>query len=298
MSDLVRRLRHEDIPAALRLKDAAGWNQTAQDWVSVLELEPEGCFCLESAGELAATATSVCYGTDLAWIGMVLTAPEFRGRGFARRLMEHTLAFLRGREITWIKLDATDMGRPLYAALGFAEESPIERWRGQASASPRGRSSLSPVFPEIQVGIVGQVGNLRPIGNRPFDFDPALDRQAFGADRTALLRRLAQAESESIPGQAFAMARPGTKATYFGPAVARTVDAARTLLRNFLSRHAGEPVFWDLLPENHNALNLAREFGFEPVRRLSRMSLAGAAGRPPFVHDDSLVYAVAGFEVG
>ncbi|MGB9604498.1 MAG: GNAT family N-acetyltransferase, partial [Bryobacteraceae bacterium] len=84
---LIRRLRPEDIPLAMRLKEAAGWNQTEQDWLNLIELEPEGCFALETGGVLASTATVVCYGNELAWIGMVLTAPEYRGRGFARRLM-------------------------------------------------------------------------------------------------------------------------------------------------------------------------------------------------------------------
>jgi GNAT superfamily N-acetyltransferase len=274
MSDAIRRLRHADIPAAMRLKEAAGWNQSEQDWATVLDLEPEGCFAIESGGELAATATAVCYGSELAWIGMVLTAPEFRGRGLARRLMEHALGFLREREVAWIKLDATDMGRPLYRKLGFEDECPIERWSG--------------------AGAQGGSGT-RPTG---FELDAALDRQAFGADRTKLLGRLAQGEAESIPGEGYAMGRPGTMGVYFGPAVARTTEAARTLLGSFLARHAGETVFWDLLPENHNARQLAQEFGFTPVRSLWRMSLAGASGHRPLAHDDSLVYAIAGFEVG
>src|SRR5205085_7325306 len=117
-----------DIPPALRLKGAAGRSQTPGDWCRLIELAPEACFGIEADGVLVATATAVWYGTDLAWIGMVLTAAEYRGRGFARALMRHALDYVETRGVGCVKLDATDMGRPLYERLGFVTESLIERW--------------------------------------------------------------------------------------------------------------------------------------------------------------------------
>src|SRR5947209_20559745 len=110
----VRLLNPSDIPQAMRLKGAAGWNQTAEDWARLMELAPHGCFGIDVDGVLASTTTAVCYGTDLAWIGMVLTSAEHRGRGLARTLMRHTLEYIAQRGVECVKLDATDMGRPLY----------------------------------------------------------------------------------------------------------------------------------------------------------------------------------------
>jgi GNAT superfamily N-acetyltransferase len=90
----VRALAVSDIPAVMALKDAAGWNQTAADWKSLLELAPECCFGIECDGKLAATTTAICYGGELAWIGMVVTDPVHRRRGLARCLLEHTLQYL------------------------------------------------------------------------------------------------------------------------------------------------------------------------------------------------------------
>src|SRR5207244_12045682 len=104
-------------------------NQIEEDWQRVLDLEPEGCFGIERGGRLAATTTAICYGRRLAWIGMVLTDPEYRGQGLATQLMRHTLEFLDGRGLDWIKLDATAMGRPIYRKLGFVDECEIERWK-------------------------------------------------------------------------------------------------------------------------------------------------------------------------
>ena len=41
----VRLLLESDIPAALRLRELAQWNQTENDWLRLLRLEPNGCFC-------------------------------------------------------------------------------------------------------------------------------------------------------------------------------------------------------------------------------------------------------------
>src|SRR5262249_25739434 len=130
-----------DIPAAMRLKDKAGWNQTEEDWRRVIELEPEGCFGIDRDGELVATTSATCYGIELAWIGMVLTDPRFRARGLASQLMQRTLDFLDERKAPCVKLDATDMGRGVYLKFGFVDERPIERWArapGPAAAAVSG----------------------------------------------------------------------------------------------------------------------------------------------------------------
>ena len=66
MSGLIRLLTPADIPAAMRLKQAAGWNQTVAGWNTILRLAPETCFGLEYDCTLAAT-TAVCHGGD--WPG-------------------------------------------------------------------------------------------------------------------------------------------------------------------------------------------------------------------------------------
>jgi len=267
--DGIRLLEPSDIPAAVRLKDAAGWNQTAQDWERLLALEPEGCFGLEQDGVLAATATAVTYGEDLAWIGMVLTLPEFRGRGFARRLMQRVVAFTLTRGVRAVGLDATDMGIALYRQLGFEAAGIVERWE--------------------------RAGNAKAVqGDRgPWGPDADLDRAAFGADRGRLLASLSAAESASIPGLGYAMGRPGSKAAYFGPCVARSAGAGDRLLRWFLARHPEEPVYWDILQSNGEATRLASQYAFRPVRRLTRMFRG-----PVSEGDESLVFAIAGLEYG
>jgi GNAT superfamily N-acetyltransferase len=272
MSD-IRLLTDSDIPSAMRLSEAANWNQTPEDWARLLRVEPEGCFGLESHGELVATATAVRFGTELAWIGMVLTDPAHRRKGYARILMEHTMAWLAEKGVDWWKLDATDMGQPLYERLGFELESPIERWVGEA-----------PQTAAVQGMELGEP-------------DSALDRRAFGADRTRMLATLSE-EWATLGPRGFAAGRPGANARMFGPCVAVDSDSARLLLEWYLASHPGEKLYWDLLPSNPKAVEIAEQFGFTLQRKLARMVLRGREGAPPLETDDSLVYAAAGFEYG
>jgi len=260
---------------AVALSDAAGWNQTEQDWRRLGDLEPEGCFGVEVDGAIVATTTVTCYGRSLAWIGMVVTRPEYRRLGFARRLMTRALDYCERRGIDWIKLDATDLGRPLYAALGFMNECVLERWARPASAT---------IVPS-------------PAVDR-FHVDYALDLEAFGADRRLLLEALAREGDAACRRGAHAFARPGRTSFHFGPCVARDDEAASDLVSWCLATHAAEDVTWDILATNSKARALARARGFEPVRPLVRMARRGEGGGPALPVDDHLVYATAGFEYG
>lgn len=124
----LRKLLPADIPAALGLSTNAGWNQTAADWAALMVHSPDGCLAIECEGRIAATTTLVCYQQRLAWIGMVLTHPGYRRRGFARMLLSRAIEMAHERGIHTIKLDATEQGRSLYQSLGFADEQPVERW--------------------------------------------------------------------------------------------------------------------------------------------------------------------------
>ena len=268
----VRLLTAADVPQAMLLKQSAGWNQTEQDWLRLLELEPEGCFGIEREGTLVATTTAVCYGRELAWIGMVLTLAECRGQGLASELMRAALEFLDGREIEWVKLDATAMGRGLYRKFGFVEECAVERWLRAPGAVE-----------------AGQVAAYEP--------DAELDLRAFGVDRSRVLAILAD-ESASVHGAGFAMGRAGSNAAFFGPCVALDAAAAARLVGWFLARHGEEPAYWDLAPEHREAVELAQSFGFARARELVRMARQGVRAARPAPADARIIYAMAGFEFG
>src|ERR1044072_2501538 len=171
----IRLLFESDIPAAMQLKEAAGWNQTEDDWRRLLLLEPNGCFGAIRDGRLVGTTTTTTYGDELAWVGMVLVDPQHRRQGIAAKLMSVALDYLNGKVGT-VKLDATALGQPVYEKFGFQVESVVERWSGT------GRSHS-----EEQAGIFGD--SLSEL--------LALDRIAFNADRSKLIEALVNSGSVS-----------------------------------------------------------------------------------------------------
>ena len=134
----IRGMQESDLPFADSLRALAGWNQTLEDWRRFLVTQPKGCFVAEWEGTRAGTATTVVYGSALAWIGMVLVHPEYRRRGVGRALLLRCIDYLQGLKVKCVKLDATPEGRLVYENLGFKEEWPLRRWEGKFVGPMRG----------------------------------------------------------------------------------------------------------------------------------------------------------------
>jgi len=264
---MLRLLTRDDAADLLALSTAAGWNQTVDDWRTLLDLAPQSCWGIQADGRIVSSATLVCYGTRLAWVGMVLTLPGYRRRGFARCLLDKTLDRARELGIETVKLDATDAGRPLYESLGFRVEQPVERW-----ARP---------------------GDVAAIAPNPCAVPETVDRRACGCARTALLHLLADRSRVTATPSAYAMLRPGRVSAYLGPCVAPSPAEASALIESLLAPYPAAACYWDLFSHHTNAAALAASLGFQPVRKLLRMSLG-----KELRGDDKTTYAIAGFEFG
>ena len=253
MSIKLRTMRDEDLDFANDVRDIAGWNQTLTDWRRFMSLEPKGCFVAEWEGELAGTATTTCYGQDLAWIGMVLVHPDFRRRGLGKALLEHSIHYLRDeRKIRCVKLDATPEGQPLYEKLGFTAEWTLKRWVGNGG----GKTEDSPH------------DNLSSEARQ-------LDRKVFGADRSALLNSLEDGglATRVQDDGSFGLMRSGMKATYLGALSCVDEASGSAIARELIKCAPPDPVFWDLPDANEHATGLAGALGFEAKRDLLRMYL-------------------------
>jgi GNAT superfamily N-acetyltransferase len=280
----IRVLTESDIPAAMRLKEAAGWNQTENDWRLLLKLAPEGCFAATLAGEVVGTTTTTVYDDGLAWIGMVLVHPDNRRLGIATKLLETALDYLHPKAGT-IKLDATAAGRPVYEKLGFRVESMIERWTRDVEgmtnhASPIRMSSLNvETLDELVV----------------------LDRRAFAADRGKIIESLLKlavaapvlerAEDGSLIG--YALSRNGSNAAYIGPVVMTDSRRIGPLLDKVLGPLREQRVYIDFNTRFRDGLPALRERGFAKQRELIRMSKGDGSKCT-----SEFVFAIAGPEVG
>jgi len=254
----LRVMTAADIPAGMRLKDHAGWNQAPADWERFLRASPQGCFVAEVDGRVRGTATTIVYEERFAWIGMLLVDPEYRGRGIGTRLLEKAIEYLDACGIPTLKLDATPEGKPIYGRLGFVTEYEIERCTLRRMSDDRA-ARRSPL----------QRGLTRIL---------RWDREVFGADRSELLRSLHRKAPEfTLTNQfrgelaGYALGRRGSHADHLGPWMARDEASARELLDEFLRRSARGTVFVDVLKDNPFARRLLPARGFEFSRPLTRM---------------------------
>lgn len=270
------------LPEALRLTEQAQWNQTERDWRRLFQFPSGGCFGAFLDKRLIGTVTTVAYGTELAWLGMMLVDPDYRRRGLGTRLMQAALEHLQGIGVNSIKLDATPSGRPLYESMGFRPEGKVERWEGMAQP---GVKKKGPDWDE----------RLRPALY-------ALDRLAFGADRSTILASLI-ADSPVAPLVAmdqegrlegFALARSGRRAFYIGPVAARSQRPALALLDGMLERLAGEKVYLDFNTGYGLGSEVLADRGLVKQRDLTQMACGpeSPAGISP------LLFGLAGPESG
>jgi ribosomal protein S18 acetylase RimI-like enzyme len=276
-------MKQSDLAAALLLTQQAHWNQTESDWQRLLKLEPHGCFVACTDARVIGTITAVTYRTELAWIGMVLVDPDFRGRSIGTRLMHTVLAYLQQAGVTTLKLDATPAGYKLYDSFGFVTEAILERWEGVA------RTTL----PQELSGMDDQTRRLMF----------ALDHRAFGVDRKEVLESLLTDSpiaplvkmlptDEELRG--FVLGRRGGRASYVGPLVTTDERVALELVDGMLNQLAGEKVYVDFhtgFPLNRQAL---AERGFNKQRTLTRMSY----GKKSKAGTSRLIFAIAGPELG
>ena len=281
-----RLITEADIPGADELRRLVGWNQTPSNWRAMLQLEPQGCFVALQKEQVVGTVTTISYGQALAWIGMMLVHPECRRQGIGRRLMQRAVAYLQGVGIKCIRLDATPAGFPLYEQLGFVTEWTLTRWQRPAAAKPLPQENPPPT--------------LRRLTQPDWRAVREIDRNAFGVPRLDLLNRLARESLAALvwqPGtvpEGFGLLRPGANADYLGPLSCSSTEGFLALAKGLLAKVQNRSVFWDVPDQNEPAKNAAREFGFEPVRPLTRMRL----GPNTVKSDPEAQFAIADPAVG
>jgi hypothetical protein len=214
---------------------------------------------------------------------MVLVDPEYRNRGIGTDLLRQAIEHLDGSGIPTLKLDATPLGKPLYEKLGFVSEYEIERWRLHRTVEENPGVSARIAPAELVAEIF------------------AYDRQIFGADRSNLLRSLAEqgptltlAIARGTQPAGYAFGRRGLFADHLGPWMARDRDTAEMMLTDFLRRSSRDTVIVDALQSNRAAGEILRDNGFTIARPLTRMY----RGPNAYPGQPNLLCAIVGPEFG
>jgi GNAT superfamily N-acetyltransferase len=118
--------RELDMRALGRLNDVA----YGHEFSPAMQTEPElPLFGYLAPPEGEAQSCAVTYDADgdcgVFWVA---TAPEARGRGLASLLMRAALADARERGCTTSTLQATAVGHPVYARLGYRDLGRLQMW--------------------------------------------------------------------------------------------------------------------------------------------------------------------------
>lgn len=255
------------------LVSQSGWNQTAQDW-AIFAHEGTVCVVRDAQGRIVASGAVLPHGDQVAWISMILVAPELRGRGLGSAVFSHCLALLKASGRT-AYLDATPDGERIYSKLGFSPVYRLTRWQraGLTGAAPAAHQTLLPGAESLA----------------------DLDAQALGAPRHGLLANfLARPDAACVRStQGFALIRRGRIAHQIGPLLASDESSAAALLLDAAQGLAG-PVFVDVPDERALLKQQLEGAGFTPQRGFTRMVL----GDQPLRGQSHFIHAIAGPEFG
>jgi ribosomal protein S18 acetylase RimI-like enzyme len=286
---MFRLLRKEDIPFAMSLKEAAGWNQTRDNWQDFLSFRPEGCFLALTGDRPAGTVTTIDYQGVVGWIGMLLVLPELRGRGIGTELLKEAMESLERCET--VKLDATPSGKRIYAPMGFLDEAMLERRvRSRGSTAREADSNLRPAVAVVSTLEPAELPAVLP-----------LDAEAFGVSRENVLKAWLQdapayaclvREGGAIRG--FCLGRKGSRHDQLGPLVADSFSVARALVDHALKVAGDRSIVLDATTGSAPWLRLLDSLGFAVERSFTRMYRG--PNRSP--GREGLVWAIAGPEVG
>lgn len=216
---ICRTATPEEIELMLDWAADEGWNPGLADARAFQAADPQGFFVAEAEGQPVAAISVVNHSPQMAFLGLYLCLPDYRGRGIGYALWTQALTHAGERTVG---LDGVPAQEANYAKSGFVLAGRTRRFEGTLD-----RCDTPPTL--------ASATDLEAIAR--------LDRAANGYDRpTFLAAWTAQSDSRKtvllrtplgITG--FATARLCRDGCKIGPIVAATVDEALTLARQAAS---------------------------------------------------------------
>jgi len=259
---IVRPMRPADIVYAMELSKAEGWNQTENDWKLLIESPQNVCLLAEWNKKIIGTTTAMNYANQMAWIGMILVAKEYRGQGVSKLLLTNILKQLES--FASIKLDATPAGQQVYEKFDFKEEYVITRVVTGSMKNLSFHDDDTVLAESIRLKDIEKI--------------IALDERVFGTNRRQLIEWLIKQyprkawllkRNNSIAG--FALGREGNKYHQVGPVFGSTINDVKMLIRKALKELINQPVVIDVLYEKQDLINWLNSIGFTMQRQFVRM---------------------------
>lgn len=254
-------MRTADFQTIIELTSEEHWGFGIRDLRRMLALEPKGCLVAALEGRPVGLTTAISYGKKLGWIGNVVVARKHRNAGIGSSLVQTAVRHLVRSHVRSIALYSYTENRSMYERLGFRTVAGFLR----LSISRRTRK---------------RVAENRQV---PFREILRIDRRAFGADRTRLLRRLLNEFPRSwawiLKGSAvsgYALVKQYEDSCEIGPSVCEQMNqnAAKTLLESSLALARKWPVEISVPESNQTVLKTAIRLGFRVERKGVVMNFA------------------------
>jgi ribosomal protein S18 acetylase RimI-like enzyme len=276
----IRAMSADDLALALDWAAREGWNPGLHDAVPFHATDPEGFLLGTLDGEPVAVVSAVRYGTDFAFLGFYIVAPEQRGRGFGWAVWQAALAHMRGRTVG---LDGVVAQQDNYRRSGFVLAHRNMRYEGVVAHAAIVSSQL------VALGAVPEAQLF------------AYDRLCFPAPRAAFLRAWITAPASVALGAlqdgqlaGYGVARPCRSGWKIGPLFADTPALAGALLDGLLARlPVGVPFFLDIPGSNPAAAALVQGRGMRLVFETARLYLGPAPALDP-----TRIFGITSFELG
>ncbi|MBO9196157.1 GNAT family N-acetyltransferase [Rhizobium sp. 16-449-1b] len=275
----VRPMRPGELELVLEWARQEGWNPGLDDSLPFHDADPSGFF-VGAVGEVPVGSISVVkYGNDLAFLGLYMVHPEFRGKGYGRAIWDAGIASANGRSIG---LDGVVAQQENYRKAGFEEAYKTVRYGGVIGSLPSSSLTATPVTDKLD-GLVRYDASVFSAQRPAFVTSWCTNRKHR---RTAVVRK-----SGKIRG--YGTIRRCYDGYKIGPLFAADADSAAALLSTLGQEAKGARVFIDIPSDNRDAVALAVGMGLEPVFETSRM-YRGAVPTVPLKN----VFGVTTLELG
>jgi len=225
----LRPMRADDLASCHAMSLHLHWPHRLADWQFHHQVSNSWAVELEQSGGTRSVAGSgmLCrLGEDYASLGLVIIADALQGCGLGRAMMQRLLQDAGARNVI---LNATDAGRPLYEKLGFVVTDTLSQHQSTtARATP----------------VLAADARIRPLRKDEAPFLLALDRQASGMDRSALLKPLLASSEVAVLEQAgqvkgVAMLRQFGRGRVIGPVIATQAEDAKALIAHWVNAYPG-----------------------------------------------------------
>lgn len=259
----IKQVTPSDFETAVQWAADEGWNPGLDDAAAFFSADAGGFFMGFQDRKPISSISVVRYGPTYGFLGFYIVHPGYRGTGAGLETWNTGMAYLGDRVIG---LDGVVAQQHNYKKSGFVLAGRNIRYRGVPVTAPMANA---------QAGI-------RPVNAADLTDLIAYDAPFFAAPRGAFIENWVAAENDTTRKSMLAIAdgeiagygvirtcRDGYK---IGPLFADNTASAHRLFTALCATTApGSEISLDTPEDNPAAIDLANQYGFEPVFETARM---------------------------